>query len=193
MRVVRLTCAAAAVAAVLTACTGKAAVVNGPQADSPGYITGDRTVQVYSADRRVPAPNIEGASLDGAVTNIREFAGHVVVLNFWASWCAPCRTEQANLNRVYAATQAKGVKFLGVNFNDDDTSARAFIRTHDVSYSSIVDEPGSIALEFNPRLPATPPTTVIIDRQGRVAAKILGPAKPGVLQPLVEQFAAETS
>jgi thiol-disulfide isomerase/thioredoxin len=185
--------AASVAVGVLTACTGKAAVVSGPQSDSQGYVSGNGTVQVYAPDRRVPAPNIEGESLAGGVTNIRDFDGDVVVLNFWASWCSPCRTEQPNLNTVYAATQAKGVKFLGINIDDDDAAARAYIRTKDVAYSSIVDQPGSIALEFSPRLPATPPTTVIIDREGRVAAKILGPAEAGVLQPLVEQFAAETT
>jgi peroxiredoxin len=185
--------AASVAVGVLTACTGKAAVVSGPQSDSQGYVAGKGTVQVYAADRRVPAPNIEGESLTGGVINIRDFSGQVVVLNYWASWCPPCRAEQANLNAVYDATHAKGVAFLGINIRDDNSAAQAFARVAHVPYASIVDEPGSTALEFDPRLPATPPTTVIIDRQGRVAAKILGGSTTGILQPLVEQFAAETT
>ena len=193
---VRLICAVGAAAAMLTAlpaCTGKGAVANGPQADDPGYVSGNRTVRVYPADTRVPAPNIEGQSLSGDVINIRDFSGQVVVLNFWASWCPPCRAEQAKLNAVYDAAHGKGVTFVGVDIRDDDAAARAFVRTHDVQYPSIVDQSESIALDFNPRLPTEPPTTVVIDRAGRVAARINGPTVAGVLQPLVNQFAAEAT
>jgi peroxiredoxin len=92
---------------------------------------------------------------------------------------------------VYAAERGKGVTFLGVDIRDDNAAALAFMRTHDVRYSSIVDESGSLALGFHPRLPATPPTTVVIDRQGRVAATILGAAPVRVLQPIVDQLTAE--
>jgi peroxiredoxin len=193
VRIVRLALVVGLAVGALTACTGKGAVANGPQSGDQGYVGGQGTVQVVAQDQRVPAPPIQGQSLDGGVINLRDFSGDVVVLNFWASWCGPCRTEQAKLNTVYDAMHSKGVQFLGIDIRDDDASARAFLRTHNVRYSSIVDEPTSIPLEFDPRLPGTPPTTVIIDRSGRVAAKILGPAAKGVLQPLAEQFAAETS
>jgi peroxiredoxin len=193
MPTLRLTLALGAFAAVLTACTGKDAVANGPQSGDQGYVSGNGTVQVFDADRRVPAPNIEGQSLAGGVINTRDFSGQVVVLNIWGEWCPPCRTEQPKLNAVFAATHTRGVAFLGVDIRDNDAAARAFLRTHDVPYPSIVDKDTSIALDFEPRLPANPPMTVIIDRSGRVAAKILGPAAKGVLQPLVEQFAAETA
>jgi peroxiredoxin len=189
----RLICAAFAAGAVLSACTGKGAVANGPQSDDQGYVAGNRTVQVYPADSRVPAPNIEGQSLGGDVINVRDFSGQVVVLNFWASWCPPCRAEQTKLNVVYNATHGKGVTFVGVDIRDEDAAARAFVRTHDVQYPSIVDESESIALGFSPRLPTQPPTTVVIDRSGRVAARITGPTVTGVLQPLVDQLAAETT
>jgi peroxiredoxin len=188
-----LTLALVAAVGALTACTGKGAVANGPQSGDQGYIKGKGTVQVFAVDQRVPAPPIQGQALNGGVTNVRDFSGDVVVVNFWASWCVPCRTEQAKLNTVYDAVHSKGVTFLGVDIRDDDAAARAFTRTHNVRYPSIVDEPVSIPLAFDPRLPGTPPTTVIIDRSGRVAAKILGPAATGVLQPLVEQFAAESA
>jgi peroxiredoxin len=190
---VRLLLAVSATAALLTACTGKGAVANGPQSGDQGYVSGSRTVRVYPAASRVPAPNIEGESLTGDVINLRDYSGQVVVLNFWASWCPPCRAEQSKLNAVYDAVHTKGVAFVGVDIRDDNASARAFVRKQHVQYPSIVDEPVSIPLEFDPRLDTNPPTTVVIDRSGRVAAKISGPTVTGVLQPLIDQFAAETT
>jgi len=187
----RLLLAMSAAAVALTACSNKHAVANGPQSGDQGYVSGDGTVQIYDPDSRAAAPSIAGESLSGGVVNVRDFTGRVVVLNIWASWCPPCRAEQAKLNTVYDAVHAKGVEFLGVDIRDDDAAARAFIRTHTVRYPSIVDDASAIALEFDPRLPANPPSTVVIDRNGRVAAKILGPAKAGVLQPMLEQLAAE--
>jgi peroxiredoxin len=193
MPVVRFVLVIGLVAGALAACTGKHAVANGPQQGDQGYVNGQGTVQVMTLQERVPAPNIEGTSLTGGLINLRDYAGDVVVLNFWAAWCPPCRAEQAKLNAVYDAVHGKGVQFIGIDINDNDAAARAFIRTHGVAYQSIVDKDTAIPLEFDPRLPGTPPSTVIIDRSGRVAAKILGPAAKGVLQPLAEQFAAESS
>src|SRR3954465_5475238 len=164
---VRCLLAMGAVVAALTACTGKNAVANGPQSGDQGYISGDGTVQIYAPDRRVAAPSITGESLSGGVINVRDLAGRVVVLNVWASWCGPCRTEQPKLNTVYDAVHAKGVDFLGVDIRDDGAAARAVVRTRSVGYPSIVDDAAAIALDFDPRLPAYPPTTVVIDRAGR--------------------------
>jgi thiol-disulfide isomerase/thioredoxin len=179
------------IGALLVACSGHGAVANGPQSGDQGYISGNGTIKLVTMDRRVPAPPISGESLTGSVINVRDFAGGVVVVNFWASWCPPCRSEQTHLNQVYTAEKSKSVAFIGVDIRDQDAAARAFQRTHDVSYASIVDESGSIALGFTPRLPATPPTTVVIDREGRVAATIIGEVPVGVLQPMVDQVVAE--
>jgi thiol-disulfide isomerase/thioredoxin len=183
---------AAPVGAMPVATVAVAVTLSGLLASCSGSNGSDlRTVQVFDPAERVPAPSIAGPSLNGGVINLRNYTGRVVVLNFWGSWCPPCRAEQAKLNAVYTADHARGVDFVGVDVRDDNTAARSFLRNHSVRYPSIVDQPASISLEFDPRLPTEPPITVIVDRQGRVAAKILGPADQGVLQPLVEQFAAE--
>jgi thiol-disulfide isomerase/thioredoxin len=177
MCTLRWALAVVAMAGVVAACGG-----------SHGSASG--TVQVIPAGDRVPAPPLEGVALNGGVINIRDFAGDVVVLNFWASWCAPCRDEQPTLNQVYAAQHPNGVEFVGVNIQDNNAAARSFVRNHDVRYPSIVDEPDASAVQFEPRLPATPPITVIVDRQGRVAARILGGVR-GILAALVAQLVAE--
>jgi thiol-disulfide isomerase/thioredoxin len=177
----RVLLAACVVSAALVGCTGH----------SKG--NGKGTVQIIDVNHRVPAPSIEGPALAGGVLRSRDFVGRVLVLNYWGSWCPPCRAEQPKLNTVYNADHAKGVDFLGINIRDDNTSARTFLQNYHVQYPSIVDEPDATALQFDPRLPADPPLTIVVDKAGRIAAKILGPADIGVLQPLVEQFAAEAA
>ncbi|MFL6241099.1 MAG: TlpA family protein disulfide reductase [Actinomycetes bacterium] len=177
MATMRLALLVAAGSVAVTACSGS-------------HHSSGGTVQLFNVADRVPAPAIEGPTLNGGVVNLRDYAGRVVVLNFWGSWCPPCRAEQAMLNKVYTADYRKGVAFIGVDIQDNKAAARSFLRANAVRYPSIVDEPDSIALTFNPRLPATPPITVVIDRQGRIAAKILGGAT-GILTSLVDQYAGE--
>jgi thiol-disulfide isomerase/thioredoxin len=146
-----------------------------------------------TADKRVPAPPLRGMTLGDTPYDVASDLGHVVVVNFWGSWCEPCRAEQPKLNAVFAATRSRGVRFIGIDVREDsDDAARAFVRTHGVSYPSIIDRNDQLALDFSPRLPDSPPTTVVLDRQGRVAARIIGSAPSGVLEPLVDQLLGES-
>ena len=115
--------------------------------------------------------------------------GKVVVVNFWGSWCSPCRAEADDLEGTYQATKAKNVTFIGVNSRDDKDAAKAFERGR-VTYPSIFDPNGSVALKFDVTQVSTP-ATLILDRQGRIAAGIRGATTIGVLQPVVERIAAE--
>ncbi|MFC7645844.1 TlpA family protein disulfide reductase [Streptosporangium lutulentum] len=101
-----------------------------------------------------------------------------MVLNFWASWCAPCRAEAPVLKDIAAKTKADGVEFLGIDFKDRKAEALAFERTQQPGYQSIFDQPGEVALSFQGTVPpAAIPSTLIIDRQGRIAARALGAVK----------------
>jgi thiol-disulfide isomerase/thioredoxin len=166
-------------------------VSSGAQAGDLGYVSRDGTVRVLPVSDRVPAPTVRGESLDGGSVDVRDLVGQVVVVNFWASWCGPCRTEQPRLNTAFAATRSKGVAFVGIDYRDDDAQARAFRRTHDVGYPSITDYAGTLMLDF--KVPGQPPSTVVIDRHGRTAAKIIGQTPKGVLEPIIDQLAAESS
>ncbi|MEU8358502.1 TlpA disulfide reductase family protein [Nonomuraea sp. NPDC048882] len=149
-----------------------------PQAGDTRFVPGDGKMQVFETSERKAAPAIEGPTLDGATASLAAHKGKVVVLNFWASWCGPCRAEAPVLKEVAAKTKAGGVEFLGVDFKDRQADAKAFERTEQTGYPHIFDQPGKVALAFQGTVPpAAIPSTLIIDKQGRIAARALGAVK----------------
>jgi thiol-disulfide isomerase/thioredoxin len=164
---------AALAVTVLAGCAG------GQSSSSPGntrFVAGDGKVQVFSAADRHKAPAVEGTTIDGGTEKLAP--GKVYVLNFWASWCGPCRAEAPALKEVAAETKAKGVQFVGVNFKDLQASAQAYDRTAQLGYPSIFDKSGTVLLSFQGTVPpAAIPSTLIIDSQGRIAARALGEVK----------------
>ncbi|MBN6055795.1 TlpA family protein disulfide reductase [Nonomuraea sp. RK-328] len=146
-----------------------------PQAGDTRFVAGDGTMQVFPAADRKPAPPIEGETLDGGRASLAAHKGKVVVLNFWASWCGPCRAEAPVLKDVAAKTKGSGVEFVGIDFKDRKADAQAFERTEQTGYPSIFDQPGKVALAFQGTVPpAAIPSTLVIDEQGRIAARALG-------------------
>ncbi|HEY8455054.1 MAG TPA: TlpA disulfide reductase family protein [Actinopolymorphaceae bacterium] len=141
-----------------------------------GFVSGTGTVTTIPPAERKQAPDLQGQTLDGKTIRLSDYRGSVVVVNVWGSWCAPCRKEARELAEASEALAGKGTKFLGINTRDPDPGpARAFVRNFDVPYPSVYDPDGKLLLGFRDTLPPSAiPSTVIIDRQGRVAARILG-------------------
>ncbi|MGH2651556.1 MAG: TlpA family protein disulfide reductase [Actinomycetota bacterium] len=144
---------------------------------------GGFTVANYKARAEIentPAPDFELPSLDdGTPIALSSFRGHVVVLNFWASWCAPCRVEAPGLRRVSDRYRDRGVRFLGVDYRDDDAAGRAFVDEFRLTYPSVTDPSGSLAYDYEL---IGFPTTFIIDAAGTIRYSFVGYLDEGVLE-----------
>lgn len=185
-----LLCAALA---LLTACSAsEGAGGGGADSDNQRYISGSGEVQVVPVADREPAPRVRGTSLTGERVDSKTYDGKVLVLNFWASWCAPCRSEAEPLQAVYDETKPQGVRFVGINFKDNKTNAGVFVDEFGLTYPSIYDQPGETALAFRGQLPpAAVPSTIVIDREGRIAARVIGETTYTKLFKVVRQVADE--
>lgn len=177
---------AAAVAALATACSSSG--IGSPDGDGSGA----QPLQTFAAGSRQQAPTLSGTTLDGKQLSTADYRGKVVVLNFWGSWCAPCRSEAASLEQVSQDTQAKGVQFIGVDTRDQDAQARAFLQDVGITYPSLVDSQGQLQIRFSHLFsPSAVPVTVVLDRQGRIAALFTGPVLYTSLAQQVNTVAAE--
>jgi len=193
-RVAAIVALLAAAAVVLTGCSaGSDAVAQGGSFEfvSPG----GKTELFYDPpSSRGTIGDLEGESLmhESQQIDLDDYDGEVVVLNVWGSWCGPCRSEVPELEKVYEATRDQGVEFLGIDVRDNNKgTARDFMERRGVAYDSIYDPPmRTLAVLGN--FPANViPTTLVLDRQHRVAAVFLKALSAEQLQPVVERVAAE--
>jgi thiol-disulfide isomerase/thioredoxin len=186
--------AGAAIVALAGCSTGDDAVAQGGtfQFVAPG----GQTDIFYdpSESRGRPGP-LAGPELTNPAKTVSldDFTGKVVVINVWGQWCAPCRTEITQLQKVYDKTRRLGVEFLGIDVRDNNRdAARDFIVDRKVTFPSIYDPPMRSMIAFGGRYPTTViPSTVVLDRQHRVAAVFLRELLAEDLQPVVERLAGE--
>jgi len=170
---------------LLSACSGDVAAEQDPSRPDFG--------EIVPARERVLAPEVTGTLLDGSEFTLTHWAGRVVVINFWGSWCGPCRVEAPELRAVYEATRAGGVEFLGVDVKDQRQLAIAFEQRFGIEYPSIFDPRGEVALLFQNVPTNAIPTTLVIDRAGRVASVFPRPLREEDLLPVVMALAEETA
>ena len=118
------------------------------------------------------APDFTLSQLDGEPFTLSKLRSQIVVVNFWASWCAECHTEQSALNETWQRFRDSGVVVVGVNFEDTTDDAIDYIRKAGVSYPVVEDSDSRTALAYGLR---GIPETFVIDRTGRIADRIIGP------------------
>lgn len=161
--------------------------------DQKGYISGNGAVEtIVPADRAEPV-TMTGELLDGTPWDITSARGKVLVLNVWGSWCAPCVAEAPDLQRAWEGLQDKGapVEFMGIDFREDPARGAAFIERAGITYPSLTDEAGVLILRLQGKAP-TVPTTLVLDREGRIAARVNGPVDTSTLTGLVDDVVAES-
>jgi len=188
--------AAVCAAAVLgvAACDGGATAQDTAVGNGSSFVTGSYGTTVVKAGSRRAAPEVSGTMLAGGTFKLSADRGAVLVMNFWGSWCTPCREEAPALGALARTLSGADVRFIGVDIRDDPASAEAFMRTFRIGYPSLNDPNDTVALDFGGTVPpAGIPTTLVIDRRGRIAARIVGPVSYNGLKALVTQISAERS
>ena len=150
-------------------------------------------VTSYAIGERNSMPPIAGATLSGAQLDLATLAGSVVVLNSWASWCAPCIEETPELLAASSSTASLDVVFVGLNVKDEPTKARKFVEQLQIPYDSIMDPEGALLATLPEVSPGALPSTLVIDRTGRVAVRIIGQVPPGELAGILEAVSAEST
>lgn len=155
---------------------------------------GGFTVANYKARAETenrPAPDFELPSLeDDTPITLSSFRGHVLVLNFWASWCGPCRLEAPGLRRASAKYRAQDVRFLGVDYRDDKAAARAFVEDFHLPYPSVFDPAGTLAYSYGL---IGFPTTFIIDPGGTIRYRFVGYLQQDVLEAALDDVLSRPS
>ena len=124
------------------------------------------------------APNFTLPRLNGAPVTLSKLRGQVVVINFWASWCAECQIEQAALVQTWQQFQDSGVVLIGVDFEDETGAARSYISTADVTYPVVEDTDSSTALAYGLR---GVPETFVVNQSGRIVDHVIGPVDAATL------------
>lgn len=156
------------------------------QNDGTNYVAGDGSVQELAAADRGEPVQFESTLFDGSAVGPERWEGEVTVINFWYAACAPCRVEAPDLADLHEEFTDEGVQFYGVNTRDTQPTAEAFERTFGIEYPSMEDRTGEVMLAMTDYVPPSAvPTTLVLDKQGRVSARILGIAEPGTLRALI--------
>ncbi len=163
----------AAVAAVAAGVALAGGGGDGPQG-RPGQVQSVApNVVLVPEGERVPLPAFTGETFDGASVDLAALP-KPLVLNFWASWCGPCRAEQEGLELASRWLADRGVRLVGVNVRDDRGAATSYLEEFGVSYPSVFDRPAVLAARLGRFAPDFPPYTLVVDGRGRVAARVFG-------------------
>ncbi|MQA33112.1 TlpA family protein disulfide reductase [Modestobacter roseus] len=185
--------AALALAGVLLAgCTSGESAVDVNNGGEFRYVASTPAGEVIPEGERESAPEFSGTLLDGGDFDSTELAGDVAVLNFWGSWCPPCRVETPQFQEVYDEVRDDGVQFLGLNVKETDQQfADAFVATKGITFPSLYDPRGEVALAFRDYPANAIPSTIVLDRENRVAAVYTGEVRQDDLRTVLAQLTGE--
>jgi thiol-disulfide isomerase/thioredoxin len=182
---------------LLSACGGSGdseAGNSGSGGSQSNYVQGTGAVTSVARSDRKSAPKLSGETVEGGTVDVADYRGEVVVLNVWGSWCPPCRAEMPHLVTVADEMTSQGVQFVGINTRDTDkTPAQRFEKEYEVPYPSLYDPSGKLLLRF-PRGSLNPqaiPSTLVLDREGKIAARALKALGEDELREMLKPIVAE--
>jgi peroxiredoxin len=156
------------------------------------FVAGTPAGEVIPVADRRSAPEFSGTLLGGGEFASSSLDGQVAVINFWGSWCAPCRVETPEFQEVYAEVRDRGVAFLGVNVKEtDEQFAQAFVDRFGIEFPSLYDPSGETALAFRDYPANAIPSTIVLDRSGRVAAVYTGAVAQDDLRAVLDRLTGE--
>ena len=139
-------------------------------------------------------PDFNAKMLDGKTFDVKEQRGKVVLLNLWATWCAPCRAEIPELVALYSKHSGRGFEIVGVSLDDAsaESSVRDFAKEHKITYPIALDPDGNLANDFRA---SVLPTTVLVDRGGKIRWRHIGAIQPNdkTLESAIEKAIAAKS
>jgi peroxiredoxin len=184
--------AALGVAAVLlSGCSTGSDAVDVNNGGEFRFVAGTAAGEVIPEGERASAPEFSGTLLGGGGWSSAELAGDIAVLNFWGSWCAPCRVESPEFQEVYTEVADAGVQFLGLNVKDQEQFAEAFVTSKAITFPSLFDPKGEVALAFRDYPANAIPSTIVLDRDSRVAAVYTGEVRQDDLRAVLAQLTGE--
>ncbi|CAL9539783.1 TlpA family protein disulfide reductase [Streptomyces griseomycini] len=184
--------AGAAAAALLVSACGSGGTTGG--GGDTNFVTGTDGISTVAKGERAAAPDLSGETLEGEQLDVADYRGKVVVLNVWGSWCNPCRAEAEHFAKVSKEYADQGVQFVGINTRDTNTrSALAFEEEFGIDYPSLYDPTGKLMLRFEKGTltPQAIPSTLVLDRDGRIAARSLSALSEERLLKMLEPVVAE--
>ena len=181
-----------AAAALLTGCSTGHDAVDVNNGGEFRYVAATPAGEVIPEDQRASAPHFRGTLLDGDSFESGSLAGDVAVLNFWGSWCPPCRVETPQFSEVSEEYADADVRFLGIDVKEPDKQfADAFVADKGIAFPSLFDPRGEVALAFRDYPANAIPSTIVLDRQSRVAAVYTGEVKQDDLRAVLDRVLAE--
>jgi thiol-disulfide isomerase/thioredoxin len=178
---------------VALACSCGTAAVHASSRATPPPASVGVGGQLFSQSQRRPLPQIAGTTLSGQPLSLRSLTGHgVVVVNVWASWCAPCRDESAVLATIAKSTASDAVRFVGIDEQDTPSVARKFVASTGTTYPQLTDPTGTNLNKLSLLPSMAIPSTLLVDKRGMMAARIVGPVTTAKLEKLIAQVASES-
>lgn len=180
-------------ALVASGCTGGKDAVDQSAGGQFRYVGATKKGELIAPDKRKMAGAMTGELIDGGTYELKQDLGSVVVLNMFASWCGPCNIETPQMDALYRARKASGLKVVGLDVKENTKSdAQDFLKSKGVTFPVVYDEKAKTALQLGDVPLAGLPDTVVIDKQGRVAAVYVGLTLPADLKPALDALAKES-